>query len=152
MFSLSSSRVGTPPPINIAASLRDGQVIITWKSPDDTLLGYNVYQNGNKVAFLPRISSHFEFPFSNESTNEKMLIFSSITNLSYSAVIPPFTKTRFDVSSVSGNGESALVGLTVTYEHFFEFTDALIEPNPVDVMGEYVLSAAIRDEENLVIN
>lgn len=139
------------PPAGVNATLRDGTVVITWLKPATAVLGYNVYQNGVRIAFIPQISPLFEFPFFNDSLREPELLCSEIAELMYLVNVEPFLKTRFDLSSVTADGESDLVGFYLTYERFFEFADAAIVPNPIDVGRQFVISAKVRDEQNLII-
>lgn len=146
------TRSSVAPPTAVTAALRGDVVVISWSKPATALLGYNIYQNGEKVAFIPQIAPLFEFPFSNESLSEKMLMCSEISELIYETKLQPFVSTRFDISSVSADGESELVGITVIYQRYFEFTNASINPNPVDTGRQFLISASVRDEHNLIIS
>lgn len=146
-----TARSTIAPPTSLTAELNGDAVVISWGKPATSILGYNIYQNGEKVAFIPQISPLFEFPFFNESLTEKMLVCSEITELIYTVELPPFTETRFDVTSVDAAGESTPVSLTLEYQRYFEFTSAQLIPNPIDVSRQFVISAGVRDDRELII-
>lgn len=139
------------PPTNIDAYLEGDEVVITWSKSGTTILGYSVYQNGEKVAFIPQIAPLFEFPFANESLVSPMLICSEISQLIYKTKINPFESTLFEIAALDASGESARIGITLIYQRYFEFTDVQITPNPVDVDRQFLINATIRDEQNLVV-
>ena len=136
------------PPENLTASIDSGTVALRWDRTDSSILGYNVYRNGELVGKVPRISPEFEFPFSNESLTENLLILSDSHSISFSDKISPFVEYTYAVTAYSNEGESDPISISVYYETRLEITAVSLEPNPVTTGSPLTVSVTVNEVIN----
>lgn len=127
------------------------RVLLSWESEDQSVTEFRIRQNGELIGVVPREIPIFEFPFSNESLTEDVIVLSEIVR--YEFEVPTVEKTQytFSVSKVKNGLEETIDSKNVYYETYLNLLDFLIVPNPCEVGDELTITASLESGMNTII-
>lgn len=127
------------------------RVLLSWESEDQSVTEFRIRQNGELIGVVPREIPIFEFPFSNESLTEDVIVLSGIVH--YDFEIPTTEKIQytFSVSKVKNGLEETIDSKNVYYETYLNLLDFLIAPNPCEVGDELTITASLESGMNTII-
>lgn len=151
--SIKNEEVVILPPRNLTAEIiSGGKLTIQWEPSRSIIQGYNVYRDGEKIAVLYSVEKLFEFPFSNESLDDKKIILSEFNDATkFQTVIAPKREYLFEVSAFHGSEESVRIPIRVYYESQLIFKDVTIDPNPCKTNEEITVKVKIEEKIQSVI-
>lgn len=141
------------PPRNLTADIiSGGKLTIQWQPSISVVQGYNVYRDGEKIAALYSVEKLFEFPFSNESLDDKKIVLSEFRDATkFRTDIVPKKEYLFEVSAFYGSEESVRIPIRVYYESQLVFKDVTINPNPCKTNEEITVKVKIEEKIQSVI-
>lgn len=127
------------------------RVFLSWESKDPDVTEFRVKQNDELIGIVPREVPMFEFPFSNESLTEDIIILSGIVH--YEFEVPTVEKTQyaFSVYQVKNNLEEIIDSKNVYYEMYLNVLDFSMVPNPCEIGGELSVAASLESGMNTII-
>lgn len=136
---------------DIEAEVFFDRVLLSWESKDQDVTEFRVKQNDELIGVVPREVPMFEFPFSNESLTEDIIILSGIVR--YEFEVPTVEKTQyaFSVYYVKNNLEEIIDSKNVYYEMYLNVLDFSMVPNPCEVGGELSVAASLESGMNTII-
>lgn len=141
------------PPRNLTADIASGgKLTIQWQPSMSIVQGYNVYRDGGKIAVLYSVEQLFEFPFSNESLDDKKIILSEFRDATkFRTDIASKKEYLFEVSAFYSSEESVRIPIRVYYESQLVFKDVTIDPNPCKTNEEITVKVKIEEKIQSVI-
>ena len=139
------------PPTNPTCSVENGSAILSWDESVSDVEGYRIYKDGVLIGSTPQILPMFEFPFSNESLTEPLLMFANGETTEFSYPVQPLTNYTFGIVSVAKEGESEMVNISLYYETHLQITAISLIPNPVLTGSPLTVSALVKEVIDLTI-
>lgn len=139
-------------PASISASIQDGELLLSWpESTTADVTKYNVYMDNTILIGTTPWIPKFSFAFSNESTDEPLLIMGEKGSLtSFLQEITTGKVYTFGVSAVNAYGESETVSITLQATSNLSISSVTLNPNPVNTKASLTITANVL--ENLVLN
>lgn len=141
------------PPRNLTADIiSGGKLTIQWQPSRSIVQGYNVYRDGEKISVIYSVEKLFEFPFSNESLDDKKIVLSETSDATeFRTDIASKKEYLFEISAFYGSVESARIPIRVYYESQLIFKDVTINPNPCKTNEEITVKVKIEEKIQSVI-
>lgn len=141
------------PPQNLTADIiSGGKLTIQWQPSRSIIQGYNVYRDREKIEVIYSVEKLFEFPFSNESLNDKKIVLSEFNDdTKFRTDIAPKKEYLFEISAFYGSDESVRIPIRVYYESQLIFKDVAIDPNPCKTNEEITVKVKLEEKIQSVI-
>lgn len=127
------------------------RILLSWESEDPDVTEFRIKQDNELIGVVPREVPMFEFPFSNESLTEDVIVLSGIVR--YEFEVPTVEKTQysFSVYLVKNKIEEIIDSKDVYYETYLNVLDFSIVPNPCEIGGELSVVASLESGMNTII-
>lgn len=127
------------------------RVLLSWESEDPDVTEFRVKQDNELIGVVPREVPLFEFPFSNESLTEDVIVLSGIVH--YEFEVPTVEKTQyaFSLNQIKNDLEEVLDSKNVYYEGYLNLLDFEMIPNPCKTGENLTIAASLESGINSTI-